>query len=137
MKIKGIAAALALAAGLALAACQSEPIRNLNADFQSLFGSAKGEPALAAGLKQYEDGSYNDAAKQIQTALSQGLSTPDRVKAHKYLAFIDCVTDRMSACRDEFRKALAIDPSLELAPAEAGHPIWGPVFRSVKSGSGR
>jgi Tfp pilus assembly protein PilF len=137
MNIKDIAAALALAAGLALAACQSEPIRNLNADFQSLFGSAKGEPALAAGLKQYEDGSYNDAAKQIQSALSQGLSTPDRVKAHKYLAFIDCVTDRVPACRDEFRKALAIDPSLELAPAEAGHPIWGPVFRSVKSGSGR
>jgi len=137
MNIKGIAAALALAAGVALPGCQSEPMRDLTADFESLFGSAKGEPALAAGLKQYEDGSYNDAAKQIQTALSQGLSTPDRVKAHKYLAFIDCVTDRMSACRDEFRKALAIDPSLELAPAEAGHPIWGPVFRSVKSGSGR
>ena len=137
MNGKGIAAALALAAGVALPGCQSEPMRDLTADFESLFGSAKGEPALAAGLKQYEDGSYNDAAKQIQTALSQGLSTPDRVKAHKYLAFIDCVTDRMSACRDEFRKALAIDPSLELAPAEAGHPIWGPVFRSVKSGSGR
>ena len=37
-------------------------------------------------------------------------------------------------CRDEFRRALAVDPALELAPAEAGHPVWGPIFRSVKGG---
>jgi hypothetical protein len=23
---------------------------------------------------------------------------------------------------------------MELAPAEAGHPIWGPIFRSLKTG---
>jgi len=134
MKIKILAASLALATGAALSGCQSEPIRNLEADFQSLFGSAKGEPALAAGVRQYEDGNYGEATKQIQTALSQGLSTADRVRAHKYLAFIACVTDRVAACRDEFRKALAIDPGMQLAPAEAGHPIWGPVFRSAKAG---
>jgi hypothetical protein len=22
---------------------------------------------------------------------------------------------------------------MELAPAEAGHPIWGPIFRSLKA----
>ena len=134
VKISGMAAALVLAAVLGLPGCQSEPMRNLSADVQNLFGSAKGEPALTAGVRQYEDGNYGDAAKQIQSALSQGLSTADRVKAHKYLAFIDCVTDRVPACRDEFHKALAIDPGMELAPAEAGHPIWGPVFRSVKAG---
>ena len=42
--------------------------------------------------------------------------------------------NRSGPCREEFRKALAIDPGMELAPAEAGHPIWGPIFRSVKAG---
>ena len=134
MRINAIAASLALAAGLGLSGCQSEPMRDLSAEVEHLFGSAKGDAALAAGVRQYEDGNYADAAKQIQAALSQGLATADRVRAHKYLAFIDCVTDRVPACRDEFRKALAIDPGMELAPAEAGHPIWGPVFRSVKAG---
>jgi len=26
-----------------------------------------------------------------------------------------------------------VDPPLDLAPAEAGHPVWGPIFRSLKS----
>ena len=56
------------------------------------------------------------------------------MNAHKHLAFINCVSGRTSACREEFRKALAIEPGLDLPPAEAGHPTWGPVFRSVKAG---
>jgi Tfp pilus assembly protein PilF len=132
--MKDLAGGLLLAVGLLLSGCQSEPMRNFEADVQALFGSAKGEPALAGGIRQYEDGNYAEATKQLQGALRQGLSTADRVKAHKYLAFIYCVTDRAAACREEFRKALAIDPKMELAPAEAGHPVWGPVFRSVKAG---
>jgi hypothetical protein len=23
---------------------------------------------------------------------------------------------------------------MDLAPEEAGHPVWGPIFRSVKAG---
>ena len=60
--------------------------------------------------------------------------TSDKVTAHKHLAFINCSQNRTGPCRDEFRKALAIDPSMELAPAEAGHPTWGPIFRSLKAG---
>ncbi|MGH8689191.1 MAG: TssQ family T6SS-associated lipoprotein [Burkholderiales bacterium] len=134
MKINRTAAALLLAGAVALAGCQSEPMRNLSADFKSLFGSAKGEPALATGLRLYEDGNYGESARYLQSALYQGLGNADRVKAHKYLAFIHCVSERIDACRDEFRKALDIDPRMELPPAEAGHPIWGPVFRSVKAG---
>jgi hypothetical protein len=26
-----------------------------------------------------------------------------------------------------------LDPSFELEASEAGHPIWGPVFRNVKN----
>jgi Tfp pilus assembly protein PilF len=127
-------AAAAFAAALLLGGCQSEPIRNFQADLQGLFGKSKGEGALAAGLRQYEDGNYPEAAKQLQSAIAQGLSSADRVKAHKHIAFIHCISERTAACREEFRKALTIDPGMELAPAEAGHPSWGPVFRAVKAG---
>ena len=53
------AAALAL-----LGACTSEPVRNVQTTMESLFQSSKGEPALAAGLKQYEDGQYASCRKQ-------------------------------------------------------------------------
>jgi len=94
----------------------------------------RGEPALAAGLRLYEEGSYDASARSLHEALAQGLADAGRVKAHKHLAFIHCAADRQRPCRDEFRKALALDPALELAPAEAGHPAWGPVFRAVKAG---
>ena len=132
--MRGRALVTLLAAAMALAACQTEPFRTIGEDFQRAFGGAKGEPALAAGIRQYEEGRYAEATRQIQAAIGQGLSTRDEVRAHKYLAFIHCVSDRVSACRDEFRKALRIDPGMELSAAEAGHPSWGPVFRSVKSG---
>jgi hypothetical protein len=92
------------------------------------------EQELVKGFKSYEDGDYKSAARQLQAALNFGLAgRAEQVKAHKYLAFINCVSSRIAACRDEFRKAFAIDPQFDLEPAEAGHPIWGPVFRSVKA----
>jgi Tfp pilus assembly protein PilF len=128
------AAMLAVVGALLLAGCQTEPMRSMRADFKSLFGISKGAPALATGLRLYEDGNYADASRQLQAAIDQGLGRSDRVKAHKHLAFIHCVSGRTSACRDEFRKALVVEPDLDLGPAEAGHPTWGPVFRSVKAG---
>ena len=119
-------------AGLSLGGCGA--MRTLQQDVKSLFGSTKGEPALAVGIRQYEDGKYPEAAESLNTALYQGLSSADRVKAHKYLAFMHCISSRPSACRQQVRRALALDPNLELSAAEAGHPIWGPVFRAVKAG---
>ncbi|HEX7053701.1 MAG TPA: TssQ family T6SS-associated lipoprotein [Burkholderiales bacterium] len=95
---------------------------------------AKGEPVLKAALRLYEEGNYVQSAKSLQAAIDQGLENKDRARAHKYLAFIHCAASREQQCREEFSKALAVDPSLDLAPAEAGHPIWGPVFRAVKAG---
>jgi Tfp pilus assembly protein PilF len=96
--------------------------------------SSKGEQELERAVKSYEEGAHKNAARQFQAALDFGLdSKADRVTAHKYLAFIVCVSGREKSCRDEFRKALDVDPSFELGPAEIGHPVWGPVFRSVKS----
>ena len=122
-----------IVAGLSLGGCQSA-WKGIQEDFRSLFGSTKGEPALAAGIRQYEEGKYAEAAESLNTGLYQGLASADRAKAHKYLAFIHCVSARPAACREQFRRALAINPNLELSAAEAGHPIWGPVFRAVKSG---
>ena len=92
------------------------------------------EQELEKGIKNYEDGEYKIATKEFQTALSLGLTARgDEAKAHKYLAFINCVSGRPNGCREEFRKAFVADPSFDLTPAEAGHPMWGPVFRSVKT----
>jgi Tfp pilus assembly protein PilF len=131
--VRGLAS-IALAFAVVLGGCQSGPLRNLQEDVKSIFGSTKGKPALAAGIRQYEEGKYADAAESLNSALYQGLSSGERVTAHKYLAFIHCISGRPAACREQFRRALAIDPNLELSAAEAGHPIWGPVFRAVKSG---
>jgi Tfp pilus assembly protein PilF len=99
-----------------------------------VFRAAKAEGApLSVGVKQYEEGNYDTSAKSLQAAIDHGLPEKDLADAHKYLAFIHCASNRQQACRDEFRKALAVDPALELTPAEAGHPVWGPIFRSLKA----
>ncbi|MDH3320576.1 MAG: TssQ family T6SS-associated lipoprotein [Betaproteobacteria bacterium] len=116
-----------------LAGCQSEPFRSIDMEIRGIFGTTRGEPALATGIGEYEAGNYPAAAESLHSALFEGLASDDRVKAHKYLAFINCVSNRPSACLVEFRRALAINPNLELSAAEAGHPIWGPVFRAIKS----
>jgi Tfp pilus assembly protein PilF len=115
---------------VALAGCETDPVRTV----QELFQPTKAEQTLSAGLKQYEDGNYEQSQKSLQSAIQQGLGERDRVTAHKHLAFIHCASKREQECRAEFRKALAIDPGMDLAPEEAGHPMWGRVFRSVKAG---
>jgi Tfp pilus assembly protein PilF len=98
-----------------------------------IFRSLSGPGALSTGLKQYEEGDYVESAKNLQGAIDLGIEDKERANAHKHLAFIHCASNRQQQCREEFRKALAIDPALELAPAEAGHPVWGPIFRSLKA----
>ena len=89
---------------------------------------------LANGVKSYENGDYTAAAKYFQSALDMGLAAPaDVARAHKYRAFLVCVNGREKPCREEFHKALEADPSFELAPAEASHPVWSQVLRSVKA----
>ena len=96
--------------------------------------SSKGEKELELGMRAYEDGEYAYSARLLRASLDAGLRGVDnKVRAHKYLAFIYCTSSRVSQCRDEFRQALEIDSSFTLREDEAGHPIWGPVFRSVKS----
>jgi Tfp pilus assembly protein PilF len=115
---------------VALAGCETDPVRKV----QELFQPTKAQQTLSAGLKQYEDGKYEQSLKSLQSAVQQGLGERDRLTAYKHLAFIHCASNREQECRAEFRNALAIDPGMDLAPEEAGHPMWGRVFRSVKAG---
>ena len=94
----------------------------------------KAESMLDSGIREYEDGEYKLAARTIQGALDAGLTTRSQGRAHKYLAFMYCIAGQPAQCREEFRKGLEADPRLELTAAEAGHPMWAPVFKSVKAG---
>lgn len=87
-----------------------------------------------AGVRAYQDGRYVAAAKYLGNSVSgPGLLPPDQVTAYKLLAFIDCSSNRKVECRRNFDKALAVQPSFELAKSEAGHPIWGPIFKEAKA----
>jgi Tfp pilus assembly protein PilF len=119
--------ALALAAGL-LGGCQSQVVQEFP------LTKFKAEKMLDDGIRQYDDGSYKLAARTIQGALDAGLTTRSQGRAHKYLAFMHCINGQPSQCRDEFRRGLEADPRLDLKPEEEGHPLWSPVFRSVKAG---
>ena len=120
------ARATALIALLALAACTAQPLRGL-------FETSKGASVLSAGLKEYENGDYAESSRDLQTAIDLGLTDSERAVAHKHLAFIHCASGRERLCREEFRRALAVKPDLELTAAEAGHPVWGPIFAQLKA----
>src|SRR3954471_23066341 len=116
------ARAPALVALLALAACSSQPLE-----------TSKGSSVLSAGIREYEGGDYAEAGRDLQTAIDLGLNDRERGNAHKHLAFIHCASGRERLCREEFRRALAVEPNLELTAAEAGHPAWGPIFVQLKA----
>ena len=89
---------------------------------------------LATGIRQYNDGEYDNAVKSLNSSLEHGLlSKVDASRARKYLAFSHCVSNREAQCRSEFRKAFEINPDFALSAAEDGHPIWGPVYRNVRT----
>ncbi len=92
-----------------------------------------GEKLMLEAMKAYDDADYNQAVKNFQDALKEPLADADKVAAHKFTAFSYCLTNRMTLCRTEFEAVFKIDPKFDLAPAEAGHPSWGPSFRAVKA----
>jgi hypothetical protein len=90
------------------------------------------ERALYEGMRSYEDGQYLAAESHLRRALDNGLrSARDRAGAHKLIAFVTCTSDRAAECEFHFRAARAADPGFQLTRPEAGHPVWGPVYRRV------
>ncbi len=92
-----------------------------------------GEKALAEAMKAYDEADYPKAIKLLQDTLKENLVAADRIKTIKYTAFSYCLTNRLPLCRAEFEKILQLDPNFDLDPAEAGHPSWGPPFKTVKA----
>ena len=122
--------ALASAACLFLVACAQTPPA---APVGLLDVSGRpAEKALLDGLKAYDDAQYESAERLFRQALALGLaSAKDRAEAHKRRAFIHCAAGRLDLCETEFRVARHADPGFVLGRAEAGHPVWGPVYRKV------
>ena len=119
-----------ICAVLLMTACATPIMRDAGLD---KFALRKAEKDLSLGIRAYEDGDYRNSTRLLQSALAAELFlTSDKVAAHKYLAFMYCAQSREKACRDEFRKVLALNPDFQLSPAESGHPSWGPVFKSLK-----
>ena len=91
------------------------------------------ERALIEGQRAYDEGQYAQAEAALKRALDPagpGLQSPrDRATAHKLMAFITCTTDREAACEAAFRAARAADPAFALSRSEAGHPLWGLVYK--------
>jgi tetratricopeptide (TPR) repeat protein len=128
----------ALALALLAAACAVAPTADMPAPAAPQITEdvlrARAAEQLALGIRQYEVGEYDNAVKTLNASLEHGmLSKIDQSRARKYLAFTHCVSGREPQCRAEFRRAFEINTDFALTPAEDGHPIWGPVYRSVRT----
>ena len=98
---------------------------------------APDQQALKEGIDLYNNGDYNAAIKKLASAdIAAGGSKANQLTALKYTAFSYCLTSRQTLCRQSFEKAFKLDPAFDLAPGEAGHPLWGPMFARAKKGKG-
>ncbi|MBV5297955.1 MAG: TssQ family T6SS-associated lipoprotein [Rhodoferax sp.] len=91
------------------------------------------EKNLTMALASFERGEYNLAMKQLSPLTTEtSLDKSGRIKAIKTLAFAQCLTRAVVACRKTFEKAFQLDAQFDLAPAEQGHPVWGPQFERAR-----
>jgi hypothetical protein len=89
--------------------------------------------ALATAITAYERGDYAQSARLLTPLINEGALDPEQqLRALKTLAFSQCSTNAVTACRQTFERAFRADPRFELATAERGHPIWGPQFERAR-----
>ena len=94
--------------------------------------AAPGEASLARGVEAYRNADYKEAEARLKQSLQLGLNVgPDRATAHKHLAFIYCTSRREALCASAFQLARQADPGFVLSKSEAGHPVWGKVYRKA------
>jgi Tfp pilus assembly protein PilF len=123
---------LFIAVAFLLSACAE--MHKVKDKVDGLLQPSTAEQKLSSGVKSYEEGDYKSSLEALRDAEKMGLSRKDdQISAHKYSAFIYCITEHKNKCRHEFEDVLELDPNFDLQPAEAGHPVWGPVFRGVKA----
>jgi tetratricopeptide (TPR) repeat protein len=97
------------------------------------IAAAQVQTPYQRGLAGYRDNRFNQALANLNLAIKgSDLSSEEQINAHKHLGFIHCISNRETQCREAFQAILEFAPEFDLAPNEAGHPLWGPVWRSVK-----
>jgi hypothetical protein len=91
---------------------------------------------LKEGIALYNNGNYGEAIKKLNSPeiWQNGKDKAVQIDAAKFMAFSYCVTSRALLCRQQFERALKLDPNFDLAAGEKGHPLWGPVFLKAKKG---
>ena len=125
------AAVLALAALMTACAAPPAPPPPPSGGLAELM-ERPAERLLFEGIRAYDDGQYPQAEAALRRALAGGLrSGRDQASAHKLLGFLTCTSERAAACEAAFRAARAADPAFALTRSEAGHPLWGPVYRKA------
>ena len=90
---------------------------------------------LAAGVKLYDAGDY-DGAHEEPAGLPRPRPAregragprPQAPRVHPLR-----LGPRAAVRRPSSASAFEIDPDFALTPAEDGHPIWGPVYRTVRA----
>lgn len=112
---------------------QPPPVPVVVAPPAPVVDTAANERALAAAVGAYDRGDFGGAVRLL-TPLSNdnSLDPAQMLRALKTLAFSQCATGAITACRQTFERAFRADSSFELAPAERGHPIWGPQFERAR-----
>ena len=103
---------------------------------EQALGEANGQlaqQALTGGIDAYNRGDYNAAIRRLSAPEFANADRSVQIMAFKFSAFSYCVTKRQLQCRQQFSKALALDPGFTLVAGEKGHPQWGPAFELAKS----
>lgn len=125
--------------GASLTGCLATASNNCQQDAGVRLLRTPTEFLINNGIKSYDEQNYADAMKIMQTVVeTSGATKAEKVLAFKYLAFMHCLATnetrefRERTCRDSFQRALDLDPNFDLAPAEAGHPLWKDVFKNIK-----
>ena len=123
---------LALLATALLVGCATPPAPPAPSGGLAELMERPAERLLFEGIRTYDDGQYPQAEAALRKALQTGLrSGRDQASAHKLLAFITCTSERPAECEAAFRAARGADPAFALSRSEAGHPLWGPVYRKT------
>lgn len=114
-----------------LSACSQLP--TLSDNGQPFLSYSEAQARYQQGLVKYRESSFDAALADFGAAASSGnLKPAEEVNARKHMAFIHCSNGRELPCREQFQAILKSEPKFELAANEASHPVWGPVWRSVK-----
>ena len=100
--------------------------------------SQAAQNALAQVQQQYSAGQYGTVIRTVATSDDIAAAPKSlRIEAYKLQAFSYCVRKYSQLCEETFVRILQLDSDFTLAPNEAGHPQWGPVFTSAQARVGK